>query len=517
MRLSRPARRRASGLSYLPPLRPSLDEERSRFLLLSDGLLRVFPTEEVAPDGLVRQASCCLEVSDSFGVKAAAPEHASAVVRLVNGAREKARSLRGGRHREARLQQHDALPDVLEHVDDSQEGGDRHDLRPVELDALPLGVELGQRAARRGFVERLAVVERDRAFDGLDGVVVEERPAVRRLHERRNVERAVPRRAEPVIARNLLGGQPSGLTGQVLDARIEVGVPEAALAEVRRRPGIHMAEVAFAELLVEEDRLAPLGHRALEPQGQYQVLLPPQGQLEGLERVELLVRGQAEIDTGDAVQGLREMLNDRAGRKGPERSIPRCAVSGPPCTGPSGAVHGGPPTEHMRDSPHHERVLQVGESIQIFENQPELPHQRRILEALLQGRVEFGDEEGIVLRQRGDEGRVDGEVVLGRMAGAAGTPVTPERLVEEQVAPLRDELAQTIRGRGSALAAGQPNEGAQNEGGREPLTRAHPASSLISYSFDSTSIPRPSTANGSSVARSTTGRSHVVDRFAGPG
>src|SRR3989441_3900412 len=128
---------------YLPPSRPSLDEERSRFLLLSDGLLRVLPTEEVAPDGLVRQASCFLEVSDSFGVKAAAPEHARAVVRLVNGAREKACSLRGGRHREARLQQHDALPDVLEHVDDSQEGGDRHDLRPVELDALPLGIELG--------------------------------------------------------------------------------------------------------------------------------------------------------------------------------------------------------------------------------------------------------------------------------------------------------------------------------------------------------------------------------------
>src|SRR5882672_10161364 len=179
-----------------PPLRPSLDEERSCFLLLSDGLLRVPPTEEWAPDGLVRQASCFVEVSDSFGVKAAAPEHASAVVRLASGASEKACSLRGGRHREARLQQHDALPDVLEHVDDSQEGGDRHDLRPIELDALTLGVELGQRAARRGFVERLAVVERDRSFDGLDGVVVEERSAVRRLHERRNVERAVPRRAK---------------------------------------------------------------------------------------------------------------------------------------------------------------------------------------------------------------------------------------------------------------------------------------------------------------------------------
>src|SRR2546421_3057652 len=450
-----------------PPSRPSLDEERSRFLLLSDRLLRVLPTEEVASESPVRQASCFVEVSDRFGVKAAAREHASAVIRLVNGAGEQPCSLRGGRDREARLQQHDALPDALEHVDDSQEGGDRHDLRPVELDALTLGVELGQREARRGFVERLAVVERDRSFDGLDGVVVEERPAVRRLHEGRNVERAVPRRAKSVIARNLLARQPSGLIGQVLDARIEVGVPEAALAEVCRRPGIYMAEVAFAELVVEKDLLAPLGHRALEPQGQHEVLLPPQGQLEGLERVELILRGQAEIDTGDTVQGLREMLNDRAGRKGPERSISRRPVSGPPCTGPRRAVHGGPQTQHVRYSPHHERILQVGESIQIFANQPELPHQRRILEVLLQGRVEFGDEEGIVLRQRGDEARVDGEVVLRRMAGAAGTAVTPERLVEEQIAPLRDELAQTIRGRGSALAAGQPNEGAHDEGGRK--------------------------------------------------
>src|SRR5205809_3116501 len=157
-----------------------------------------------------------------------------------------------------------------------------------------------------------------------------------------------------------------------------------------------MAEVAFAEFLVEEDRLAPLGHRALEPQGQYQVLLPPRGQLEGLERVELLVRGQAEIDTGDAIQGLREMLNDRAGRKGPERSIPRCAVSGPPCTGPSGAVHGGPQTEHVRDSPHHELVLQVGEAIQLFENDPALPHQSRILDVFIQARAEYIVSDGSV-------------------------------------------------------------------------------------------------------------------------
>src|SRR2546425_8980505 len=98
---SRPARRRTSGRSYLPPSRPSLDEERSRFLLLSDGLLRVLPTEEVASESPVRQASCFVEVSDRFGVKAAAREHASAVVRLANGASEQPCSLRGGRHREA--------------------------------------------------------------------------------------------------------------------------------------------------------------------------------------------------------------------------------------------------------------------------------------------------------------------------------------------------------------------------------------------------------------------------------
>src|SRR5438093_1794232 len=236
------------------PSRPSFDEERSRLLLFSDGLLRVLPSEECTPAGLVRRPSCFLEVGDGLGVKAAAPQHSGAVVRFANGAREQPRSLRSGRHGAARLQQLDALPDVLEHVDDPQEGSDRHDLRPIELDTLVLGVGLRQRAAGWGIVERLAVVEGDRAFDGFDRVVVEEGPGVRRLHQRRNVEGAVARRAEPVVTRDPPARQASGLIGQILHTRVEVGIPEAApTREVGRRPRVHMADIALAERVVEED------------------------------------------------------------------------------------------------------------------------------------------------------------------------------------------------------------------------------------------------------------------------
>src|SRR2546426_5145801 len=111
------------------PSSPSFDEERSRLLLLSDRLLRVPPSEEETPDGLVLEPPSLPEVGDGLRVKAAAPQHPDAVVRLASGAGEEPRSLRGG-YGAARLQQLDALSDVLEHVDDPQESGDRHDLRP---------------------------------------------------------------------------------------------------------------------------------------------------------------------------------------------------------------------------------------------------------------------------------------------------------------------------------------------------------------------------------------------------
>src|SRR5438093_151489 len=136
------------------PSSPSFDEERSRLLLLSDRLLRVPPSEEETPDGLVLEPPCLPEVGDGLRVKAAAPQHPDAVaraaretddsIRVLRGAGEQSLSLRGG-YGAARLQQLDALSDVLEHVDDPQESGDRHDLRPIELDTLALGVDLRQR------------------------------------------------------------------------------------------------------------------------------------------------------------------------------------------------------------------------------------------------------------------------------------------------------------------------------------------------------------------------------------
>src|SRR5256885_12325460 len=93
------------------PSSPSFDEERSRLLLLSDRLLRVPPSEEETPDGLVLEPPCLPEVGDGLRVKAAAPQHPDAVVRLASGAGEQPRSLRGG-YGAARVQQLDALSDV---------------------------------------------------------------------------------------------------------------------------------------------------------------------------------------------------------------------------------------------------------------------------------------------------------------------------------------------------------------------------------------------------------------------
>src|SRR6266480_6781320 len=86
-RSSRPARRRISRRSCVLP-RSSFDEECPCLLLLPDGLLRVSPSKEYTPDGLVRQPSGFLERGDSLGVQAAALEHANAVVRLVHRTRE---------------------------------------------------------------------------------------------------------------------------------------------------------------------------------------------------------------------------------------------------------------------------------------------------------------------------------------------------------------------------------------------------------------------------------------------
>src|SRR5206468_6030403 len=111
----------------------------------------------------------------------------------------------------------------------------------------------------------------------------------------------------------------------------------------------------------------------------------------------------------------------------------------------------------MRDAAHGEPVRDIAEAVGILEDQAELAHQPRVLEVLLEGRGELGDEERVVLRQRGDEHRVDREVVLFAVAAAARPAVAVEGLGEEEHPTLGDQgglrierLRLTRRERGDA-------------------------------------------------------------------
>src|SRR5437667_12399084 len=103
----------------------------------------------------------------------------------------------------------------------------------------------------------------------------------------------------------------------------------------------------------------------------------------------------------------------------------------------------------MADTPHDELLLEVIKPVEVFQNESELPHQSGIFKVLLQVRVEFGDKQGIVRRQRRDECRIDAEVRLGSMTGPAGSAIAIEGFIEENVLPLGDEIT---RGRVRCLA-----------------------------------------------------------------
>ncbi len=167
-------------------------------------------------------------------------------------------------------------PDVLQGIDHPEERCDRHNLRCVKLDSISVRIKAGQETAGRGVVEGIPIVEGDRALDGLDGIVVEERAGARRLYQRWHLERAVTWTTEPVIPWDEFASQAAWLVRKIFDARIEVRVPEVALAKIRRRSGIHVAEVTLARSVVEEELLPSLRDRALEPQRQGQILLSSQ-------------------------------------------------------------------------------------------------------------------------------------------------------------------------------------------------------------------------------------------------
>src|SRR4030095_8311570 len=89
--------------------------------------------------------------------------------------------------------------------------------------------------------------------------------------------------------------------------------------------------------------------------------------------------------------------------------------------------------QRVRDPPHHKLVLQVVESVYVFEDQTELPHQERILEVLREGRHELCHEQRVVGRQGRDEGRIYREVVCRGMTGSARAAIAVEGLLEEEL------------------------------------------------------------------------------------
>jgi hypothetical protein len=80
-------------------------------------------------------------------MQAATFEDPNAVFRPVNGEIKRLRCLPGGGLLDTGLQEIDALPDVLQHVDDPQEGRDGDNLGSVEPDVHAIRIDAGQEAA----------------------------------------------------------------------------------------------------------------------------------------------------------------------------------------------------------------------------------------------------------------------------------------------------------------------------------------------------------------------------------
>ncbi len=86
--------------------------------------------------------------------------------------------------------------------------------------------------------------------------------------------------------------------------------------------------------------------------------------------------------------------------------------------------------EHVWDATHIEVARQRLKIILVLQNQSELAHEPWVFEILLQSRIELSHEQGIVVRQRGNEGRIDGHVIFCPVAGAAGAAVAVEGFVK---------------------------------------------------------------------------------------
>jgi hypothetical protein len=96
-----------------------------------------------------------------------------------------------------------------------------------------------------------------------------------------------------------------------------------------------------------------------------------------------------------------------------------------------------------------ELVRRIIEAVDVLEDEPALAQELGVLQLGQRG-VRLRHEQRVGLGARGNEGRIDGEVVVGRMAGPAGAPVATEGLVEEE------ERAATDQGIGRLDVIGDP-------------------------------------------------------------
>ncbi len=103
----------------------------------------------------------------------------------------------------------------------------------------------------------------------------------------------------------------------------------------------------------------------------------------------------------------------------------------------------------------------VAEAVGVFLNQALLAKHRRIFEARQVG-IGLGDEQRIVRGERGNELRIDREVIFGAVTGAARAAVAGKRFLEEELRAaanerierfdLARELAADARVAGDAVA-----------------------------------------------------------------
>ena len=238
-----------------------------------------------------------------------------------------------------------------------------------------------------------------------------------------------------------------------VDARTVVGPGEAVTARAVARPAVADGQrLAGCRARAEEQLAAEIDAVVLEVLGvrSGQLLLPAQRELEREHGVELGLGGQPEVDTGHPIEPARKVLDH-----GADRELAQGAAAGRAVVRPAGGrrlasgarlADGGADArvrpdglahaQRVRHAAQHARLV---EAVEILEDQAEAAHQVRVLE-LAQGRVELGHEQRVAPRQLGDERRIDGEVVVGRMAGGAGPAVAAEGLVLEQAPAALDQV-----------------------------------------------------------------------------